>query len=37
VKPTIFEPAPNRGHSLTIDDGWREAAEAAPDFVKRFT
>jgi hypothetical protein len=33
VKPTIVEPAPNRGHSLTIDHGWREAAESAPDFV----
>ncbi|MGN6430558.1 MAG: alpha/beta hydrolase [Gaiellaceae bacterium] len=28
---------PNRGHSLTIDDGWREVAQRALDFVKRFT
>jgi len=27
---------PNRGHSLTIDSGWREVAEIARDFVKRF-
>ncbi len=27
---------PNRGHSLTIDAGWREVAETALDFVKRF-
>jgi pimeloyl-ACP methyl ester carboxylesterase len=28
---------PNRGHSLTIDHGWREVAEIALTFVKRFT
>jgi pimeloyl-ACP methyl ester carboxylesterase len=28
---------PNRGHSLTIDKGWREVAETALTFVKRFT
>jgi pimeloyl-ACP methyl ester carboxylesterase len=27
---------PNRGHSLTIDSGWREVAEKALAFVKRF-
>jgi hypothetical protein len=27
---------PNRGHSLTIDHGWREGAQTALDFVKRF-
>ena len=27
---------PNRGHSLTIDRGWREVAQTALDFVKRF-
>jgi pimeloyl-ACP methyl ester carboxylesterase len=27
---------PNRGHSLTIDHGWREVADTALDFVKRF-
>jgi non-heme chloroperoxidase len=26
----------NRGHSLTIDHGWREVAQTALDFVKRF-
>ncbi|MGD0454969.1 MAG: alpha/beta hydrolase [Solirubrobacteraceae bacterium] len=28
---------PNRGHALTIDGGWREVAEEALAFVKRFT
>jgi len=27
---------PNRGHALTIDDGWRAVAQTALDFVKRF-
>jgi non-heme chloroperoxidase len=27
----------NRGHALTIDSGWREVAETALTFVKRFT
>jgi non-heme chloroperoxidase len=27
---------PNRGHSLTIDHGWREVADTALTFVKRF-
>jgi hypothetical protein len=27
----------NRGHSLTIDSGWRMVAESALEFVKRFT
>jgi pimeloyl-ACP methyl ester carboxylesterase len=27
---------PNRGHSLTIDSGWREVAETALGFVQRF-
>jgi non-heme chloroperoxidase len=26
----------NRGHSLTIDQGWRDVAQTALDFVKRF-
>jgi pimeloyl-ACP methyl ester carboxylesterase len=26
----------NRGHALTIDNGWREVAETALSFVKRF-
>jgi hypothetical protein len=28
---------PDRGHALTIDAGWREVAEKALEFVKRFT
>ena len=27
---------PNRGHALTIDSGWREVADTALGFVKRF-
>jgi non-heme chloroperoxidase len=27
---------PGRGHALTIDHGWREVAETARDFVRRF-
>ena len=27
---------PNRGHALTIDSGWREVADIALEFVKRF-
>jgi pimeloyl-ACP methyl ester carboxylesterase len=27
---------PNRGHALTIDSGWREVAQTALDFVRRF-
>jgi non-heme chloroperoxidase len=27
----------NRGHSLTIDSGWREVADTALAFVRRFT
>ena len=33
---TEFDNVPNRGHSLTIDSGWREVAEKALAFVKRF-
>ncbi len=33
---TEIEKIPNRGHSLTIDNGWREVAERALAFVKRF-
>jgi pimeloyl-ACP methyl ester carboxylesterase len=33
---TEIEKIPNRGHSLTIDNGWREVAEKALAFVKRF-
>ena len=34
---TEIKQIPNRGHSLTIDDGWQEVAQTALDFVKRFT
>jgi non-heme chloroperoxidase len=27
---------PNRGHSLTIDHGWREVAQTALNFIKRY-
>jgi non-heme chloroperoxidase len=27
---------PNRGHSLTIDSGWREVCDKALEFVQRF-
>jgi pimeloyl-ACP methyl ester carboxylesterase len=27
---------PNRGHSLTIDSGWRHVADTALAFIKRF-
>jgi pimeloyl-ACP methyl ester carboxylesterase len=33
---TEIEKVPNRGHSLTIDSGWREVADRALAFVKRF-
>jgi pimeloyl-ACP methyl ester carboxylesterase len=33
---TEYTTIPNRGHSLTIDDGWQEVAQTALDFVKRF-
>jgi non-heme chloroperoxidase len=37
--PAVTEIAkvPDRGHSLTIDSGWREVAETALRFVQRFT
>jgi pimeloyl-ACP methyl ester carboxylesterase len=28
---------PNRGHALTVDSGWREVADTALRFIKRFT
>jgi pimeloyl-ACP methyl ester carboxylesterase len=34
---TEIKQIPNRGHSLTIDDGWQEVANTALEFVKRFT
>src|SRR5436190_3832150 len=33
---TEIKKIPNRGHSLTIDSGWRQVAETALEFVKRF-
>jgi pimeloyl-ACP methyl ester carboxylesterase len=33
---TEIEKVPNRGHSLTIDSGWREVAQRALAFVRRF-
>jgi pimeloyl-ACP methyl ester carboxylesterase len=33
---TEFVEIPNRGHSLTIDNGWREVADTALTFVTRF-
>jgi pimeloyl-ACP methyl ester carboxylesterase len=34
---TEFVEIPDRGHSLTIDNGWRGVADVALGFVKRFT
>jgi pimeloyl-ACP methyl ester carboxylesterase len=33
---TEIKQMPNRGHSLPVDHGWQEVAQAALDFVKRF-
>jgi pimeloyl-ACP methyl ester carboxylesterase len=33
---TEFVEIPGRGHALTIDSGWREVADTALAFVKRF-
>jgi non-heme chloroperoxidase len=33
---TEIKQIPNRGHALTIDSGWREVADRALAFVKRF-
>jgi non-heme chloroperoxidase len=33
---TEIEEIPNRGHALTIDSGWREVADKALAFIKRF-
>ena len=33
---TEFVEIPGRGHALTIDSGWREVADTALKFVKRF-
>ncbi|MEM6928621.1 MAG: alpha/beta fold hydrolase [Myxococcota bacterium] len=37
ASPTRFEIAKGRGHSLTIDDGWRDVAELALHFVRDAT
>ena len=34
--PTEIVEIKGRGHSLTIDSGWREVADTALAFVKRF-
>jgi pimeloyl-ACP methyl ester carboxylesterase len=34
---TEFVEIPNRGHALTIDDGWQEVADTALAFIRRFT
>ena len=34
---TEITKVPNRGHSLTIDSGWREVADTALRFAQRFT
>ncbi|HET7417278.1 MAG TPA: alpha/beta hydrolase [Solirubrobacterales bacterium] len=34
---TEIQKVPNRGHSLTIDSGWREVCDRSIEFVKRFT
>jgi pimeloyl-ACP methyl ester carboxylesterase len=36
ANPTEFVEMKGRGHSLTIDSGWREVAETALAFVERF-
>ena len=33
---TEFVEMPGRGHSLVIDNGWREVADTALGFVQRF-
>ena len=35
--PTEIVEMPGRGHALTIDSGWREVADTALTFIKRFT
>ena len=34
---TEFLEIKDRGHALTIDHGWREVADAALSFLRRFT
>ena len=33
---TEFHEIQNRGHALTIDDGWQQVADAALEFIRRF-
>jgi pimeloyl-ACP methyl ester carboxylesterase len=33
---TEFIEIPNRGHALVIDSGWRDVAETALAFIRRF-
>ena len=33
---TEIKMMPNRGHSLTIDHGWRDVADRALGFINRF-
>ncbi len=33
---TEIEKIPDRGHSITIDHGWREVADKSLSFVQRF-
>lgn len=33
---TEYTEAQGRGHSLTVDDGWREVADTAVSFIRRF-
>ncbi len=33
---TEFVEIPGRGHALVIDNGWRDVADTALAFVKRF-
>lgn len=35
--PTELRVVPGRGHSLTIDDGWKDVANAAVEFLLRFS
>jgi pimeloyl-ACP methyl ester carboxylesterase len=37
VNPTEFAEISGRGHSITIDSGWRDVCDIALAFVKRFT
>ena len=34
---TEFTEIPERGHALTIDNGWAQVAQTALAFIRRFT